>query len=220
MSDILPERAVFELDFCLHGIIGIDVVATVDEKIRLQAAHLLVEPHTTPFWIDAPPLAGGIPAPDKGDVAALGWCGAEMAQGGRTHDFVVSQILEEDTVENLLPGGQIGQLDTRRKVADSESGGTLHPSGIGEGVGGGIFHEHAARFVGTTPDDGRIAGHVTAGDAVRDARTCTVRSHKRWGSALGPGTTLADASGEDARAGQTTEDRKARRLMRAIRFPS
>src|SRR5262245_5277424 len=78
-DDILPERAVVELDFCLYGVIGVNIVATMDEKIRLQAAHLFIDPHAAPLRIDAPPLAGGIPAPDKGDVAALGWSCPEMA---------------------------------------------------------------------------------------------------------------------------------------------
>src|SRR5438132_8137031 len=119
-DDILPERAVVELDLCLNGIIGIDIVAAVDEKIRLQAAYLFVNPHAAPLWIDAPPLAGGISAPDKGDVAALGWCCPEMAQGGRAHNFGVSQILEDNAVEDLLPRWQISQFDAGGKVADSQ----------------------------------------------------------------------------------------------------
>src|SRR5262245_35334606 len=202
-EDILPERAVFELDFCLHRIIGIDVVAAMDEKIRLQTAHLVVNPHATPLWIDAPPLASGIPAPDKGDVAALGWCRAEMAQGGSDQDFGASEVLENHAIEDLLPSWQIGQRDACRKVADGKRGWALHPSSIGKGVCSGIFHQHAAWFVGTTPDDGRVVGHVTAGYAIWDARTCTVRRHECWSGALRPRTTLPGASGEDARTGQS-----------------
>src|SRR5262245_5931637 len=202
-DDILPERAVFEFDFCLHRIIGIDVVATVDEKIRLQTAHLVVNPHPAPLWIDAPPLACGIPTPYKGDVAALGWCRAEMAQGWSAQDFGVSEILEKNTVEDLLSCWQIGQLDACRKVADGKSGWALYPSSLGEGVRGSIFHQHAAWLVCTTPDNGRVAGHVTTGDAVGDARTCTVRRHNCWGDTLRPRTTLADASGKDIRASQS-----------------
>src|SRR6266436_3093584 len=165
----------------------------MNEKIRLQAAHLFVEPHTTPLRIDAPPLSDGIAAPDKDNVATLGWRCAEMAQYRGTQGFQVSQILEHDAVKDLLAGGQIGQLEACRKVADGESGWALRPLGIGEGVRGGIVYQHTARFVGTTPDRGRIAGHVTAGHAVWDTRTYTVSGHQDWGSPLRPWTTSAYA---------------------------
>lgn len=74
--------------------------------------------------------------------------------------------------------------------------------------------------VGTTPDDGRIAGHVTARYAVwGDARRSTIRSHQRRDGALRPRSTLADASGEDAHPARATDNQNARRLMRAIRLP-
>jgi hypothetical protein len=51
--------------------VGIDAIATMDEKMRLDPAHGLINPHAAKGLVDAPALACRIATPEEADVFAF-----------------------------------------------------------------------------------------------------------------------------------------------------
>jgi hypothetical protein len=133
--DVLPDRAIVQFDLCCDRIVRVDVIAVVDEKVRMQPTHLLVNLHAAPFRIDPPSLPGGVSPPNEGDIPALHWGGPQMPDHWYTQRFDVEQALEHDAVEDLLSGGN-SMRSTRavKSLAASAAGPIIRLGFLNESV--------------------------------------------------------------------------------------
>jgi hypothetical protein len=107
-----------------------------------------------------------------------------MPDHWHTQSFALDQILEHDSVEDLLSRWQIGEIDASREIASYQRCRAYHTLRILERIGGGVLDDHTTGAVCTAPDDGGVTGRVAAGDTVRDGRTLGVGCDKGWGTSL------------------------------------
>src|SRR5262249_48225861 len=119
--------------------IGIDVVAAVDEELRIAPAHRLVDLHAAEVRIDAPVLAGGVAAPNEANVAAA-LAAAEpvlvvvrqtaqhhaAAFDRRAQRALVREALEAGADEYLTTGRQVHEVLARDEVGVLERVGADH----------------------------------------------------------------------------------------------
>src|SRR5262249_42799934 len=105
-DEILPDFAIRHFLLGRHRIVGVDVVAIVDEEIRLVLAHRRIGTHAAARLVDAPALSGGVAGPHEADRASIAWRSAETADGRLADNTGRSKIPKSDAIENLLAGGQ------------------------------------------------------------------------------------------------------------------
>ena len=86
---VLPDRAVVQRDLRLQRTVGIDLVAAVDEEIRIVTPHRLIQAIATPFRIDAPALPGLVAREGEGDGTAVARGRAQPADQRRAFDAPV-----------------------------------------------------------------------------------------------------------------------------------
>src|SRR5262249_38391099 len=132
---VLPDGAVVQGDLRLERPVRVDLVAGVDEEVRLTLAHDLVEAHPTPARVDAPALAGLVTGVREGDRATSGRCGPEAAGQGCAHHPRIGEILEVDPAEDLLAGREATEVDARREVAVAERSRADDTAHVPEGLG-------------------------------------------------------------------------------------
>jgi len=126
-------------------------------------------------------------SPDHAKVMVRGPLGAVQAAGRRrAPGLEIGQVLEQDAVVNVLPGGQAGEVHPRGEVGLGERGRADDAPGVPERVRRGVLHDESRGAIGLAPDDGPIRGHVSALHATGDAGAQPVRGHHRGGPALGP----------------------------------
>jgi hypothetical protein len=180
-DEILPDFAIRHFLLGRHWIVGVDVVAIVDEKIRPIVSHRRIGTHATARLVDAPALSGGVAGPHEADRAPIARRGAETADGRLADNAGRSKVLKADAIENLLPG---------RQAVDQRLGGEIAlRQGIDIGtavyhvetVGGGNLDLHAGRPVGARPNHGRVDRHVARLHAVRDRRPVSGKAQIRAG---------------------------------------
>ena len=109
-DNVGPQCAVCQLDLGLDRPVSIDGVTTVQEKVGVDLAHLLIDLHATPGFIDAPTLAGGVAAPGEAHITACFGTGhrrqAQMTGQGLRQDSLVVQVLQHHAVKNFLASRQ------------------------------------------------------------------------------------------------------------------
>ena len=177
-NDVLPDLAVRHFLLGVDRPVGIDVVAVVNEKIRLVLEDSGVSAHAAARLVDTPALADGIARPHEADRALVARRGAEAANHRLAGNGRRRQILRADAIEDVLAGGQIlhqclgGEIAFRQRV-DIDAA-----DNIFEAVGGGEFDLQARRPVGTGPYHAGIDGHIAGLDAVADGRPVTGAAEK------------------------------------------
>ena len=67
--DVFPDRPTRQPDFRRHRVVGVYRVAAVNEKIRLELPHRLVDAHSSECRIDAIALTHGVGGPYEPDIA-------------------------------------------------------------------------------------------------------------------------------------------------------
>jgi hypothetical protein len=159
----------------------------MDEEIRPVAQHGRVGAHAAAGLVDAPALAGGIAGPDERDGTAVARRAAKTSGHRLAHDRRRGQILEADTIEDVL---------ARRQPLDQGIGGKIgfgqrvdeHGAVDGlEAVGGRNLSQHARRPIGARPDHGGVVGDVAGLDAVSNERAIGGAAEVRLGDAAGRG---------------------------------
>ena len=165
-DDVLPHRAIAQLDFSGDGTIGIDGVAAVQKHIGVDLAHLFIDAHATKGFVDTKALACGVPAPDQTEWA--GGCargrqrGAEMPlHGGRAH-IGAGKVFQHHAVEDVLTGWQALQVNAACAVAAAEQIRAAQLGTLRKAGGGAPFQPHAGIAAGAGPDDGAVGQHITA----------------------------------------------------------
>ena len=165
-DQVLPQRAIGQAHFGQDGAVGIDGVAAVHEHVGVGLAHGFVDAHAAKVLVDAPALAGGVPAPHQAQALACrlvrGLRGAEMALLHRRAHVGAGKVFQRDAVENVLAGRQALQVDAARAVAAGQQVGAAHALALGKAGGGGPLQPHAGVAAGARPDDGAVGQHVTA----------------------------------------------------------
>src|SRR6516162_1996110 len=105
-DEILPDLTIRHFLFGRHRIVGVDVVAIVNEKIRPVLAHRRIGTHAAARLVDAPALSSGIAGPHEADRAPITRRSAEAANGWLSDNARRGKVLKADAIENLLTGWQ------------------------------------------------------------------------------------------------------------------
>jgi hypothetical protein len=108
--------------------------------------------------------------------------------------------LERDAVEELLPRGQLGEIDAGREVAGGQRCRAYHALEIGERLRGGILDDRPTGTVCAAPDDRGVTGHIAAGDAIGDGRTRRLGCDEGWGGPLRQEAVHLRAGGKGTRS--------------------
>ena len=99
---VAPDRAVVERDLGLDRPVRVDLVAGVDEEVRVRAPHDLVHLHAAPGGVDAPPLPGFVAREREGHGAAGRGRRPESAGHRRAKHLRAREVLEQHAIEDLL----------------------------------------------------------------------------------------------------------------------
>ena len=166
--DVAPGAAATgQRDLGLDRTVGVDHVAAVDEEIRLQPAHRLVDLHPAPLQIDPPPLPRGVAGPHERHVASVGGRGLETAGDRRADGLEIAEVLEAHPIEDVLAGGQAGEHGLGGEAGLREGRGAEETADVAEPFGRCILDEQPGRTIGRTPDHRSFRSHVAALDAER-----------------------------------------------------
>ena len=196
--EVLPRAAPGEVDLGLEGAVGVDHVAAVDEEVRLEAAHHLVEPHATPRGVDPPALTGGVPGPHERHVAAVHGRRPEAPDHGHAGRLHVAEVEERHPVEDVLARRQAGERHLRGVACLRQRRGAHDAPRVLEALGGGVFDEQAGRAVRRAPHDRPLGGDLAGLHAEGQGRA---RGSRRLGGRAagpGPGGDQGAAGGECA----------------------
>jgi hypothetical protein len=180
LDEVAPRRSVVEADRLRDRPVGVDEIAGVDEEVRLDGAHRGERLHAAVGFVQAPPLATDVAAPDdldrsrcpgrrpEGAADRL----AERAPGGFEARLVDDPLSRRQAGE-VEPGGEVGVGRRRRRDPLARAG---------QRVGGGVADAQPGRPVRPAPDDGAIGLDVAALDAGGDDRPGRgVAAHGRGG---------------------------------------
>src|SRR5688572_17621941 len=88
----------------------------MNEEIGHYKPHRLVNLQSAEFGVDAPALSADVAAPDETHIASCVRRREETARGGLAEDFRVIERLKSDSVENLLTGRQVGEVDAGGEI--------------------------------------------------------------------------------------------------------
>ena len=174
-DQVFPETSVIELDFRLDRPVRIDLVAGVDEEVRVEFAHRLVNPIAPHGFVDAPTLPGLVAGKGEHDIARPVGRRAEPAGLGHAVDGGAGQVLKLDTVEMGLSRSETAQVDPGREIAGLKGGRPDDPAHVRHRLGCRYVNDHARGPVSAAPDDRPAIGHISAHDAVGHLRTCRLR---------------------------------------------
>src|SRR5262249_57416805 len=105
-DDILPDFTIRHFLLGRHRIVGVDVVAIVDEKIRPVFAHRRIGTHAAARLVDAPALSGGVAGPYEADRASIARRSAEVTDDRLANNAGRGEVLKANAIENFLTGGQ------------------------------------------------------------------------------------------------------------------
>ncbi len=188
--EVLPGAAPGEIDLGLEGAVGVDHVAAVDEEVRLEAAHHLVEAHAAPRGVDPPALPGGVAGPHERHVAAVHGRRPEAPDHGRAGRLHVAEVEERHPVEDVLARGQAGERHLRGIACLRQRRGAHDAARVLEALGGGVFDEHAGRAVRRAPHDRPLGGDLAGLHAEGQGRARRP-SGKPRGGARHPAATRA-----------------------------
>jgi hypothetical protein len=183
---VLPDGAVLEPDLGRDGPVRVDLIAGVDEEVRVAAAHELVHLHPAPVGIDAPALPDLVPRPGEGDGPPAQGRRAESPGRGCAQHLGIGEVLEQNAVEDVLPGGQSAEVHPRGEIGFGQRGGPDDPPDVSECFRRGVLDDEPRGTVGPAPDDGSVAGDVIALDPAGDGRTQSIRRHHRGRLGLRP----------------------------------
>ena len=170
--EVLPDLSVVQLDFRQDGLVGVDRVAQMDEDIRLDLPHRIVEAQAAPLRVDAPTLTDRVRRPDECQVT-IGRgrrCGDETARCGSADTAEVREVLEQHAIENPLTPWKIAKNRPRSEVGTSERGRPLNAPHVVELIGGCVFDDHARRPIAAAPDDEAIRTGGAGGNTLRQRR--------------------------------------------------
>ena len=107
-DEVFPDGAVGKLEARPDGIVRVDGIPAVDEKVRPHLADRRIGLHAVVVGIGAKSLATGVAAPRKEHVAAVLGGGHELAHGGFAR-ALAGGILEAHAVEDAFAGRQVPQ---------------------------------------------------------------------------------------------------------------
>ena len=178
--DVAPHGPVGQGDGLGDRAVGVDRVARVDEEVGGEGAPGLVGAHATARRVDAPALAGGVPAPGEGHVGPGGRGGAQPAHGRLAAPLGPGDVLEDHAVEDVLARGQPAQRHARRQVRALRGERAAHPARAGEGLRGRPLHDHAGLAVGPRPHHAARRRDLAALHAVGDERQRALGRQGAW----------------------------------------
>jgi len=181
---VLPDLAVVQLDLRQDGLVGVNRVAQMDEDIRLDLSHRIVEAQAAPFGVDTPTLTNRVRRPDECHVT-IGRgcrCGDEAARRGSADTADVPEVLEQHAIENPLTSWKIAKNRPRSEVRAAERRRPLNAPHVGEAIGGCVLDDHARRPVAAAPDDEAIRTGGGRGNTLRQRREGPFSLHDGGGS--------------------------------------
>jgi len=156
----------------------------VDEEVRLEAAHRLVDAVSAEAFVDAPALAGLVAGEGEHDLARLQAGCPEAANHRLAQGAGVGEAVESHAVEVRLARLQTGEVEARGEVAVLQSRRADKARGVPHRRSGRELDDHARGPVGSAPDQRAAVGHIAAHHAERQLRSCTLGRDDRGRYAL------------------------------------
>jgi len=142
----------------------------MQEEIRPVFPHGGEGEHAAIVGVDAPALAGDVAAPDKADVTSVAGRGAEAADHGLPDDIGMGEVAEADSIEDVLPRGQVFQQHFCGEVALRQRRDRRQRARIAERLSGRDLDHHLRRPVRARPHHAAIGADVAGLHAVGDDR--------------------------------------------------
>src|SRR5499427_7167727 len=134
----------------------------MNKEVRPHAPHRLVNLQTAEFGVDAPTLSAHVAAPDKAQVSFRIRRREETARRQSAENLRVVEGLKSDAVENLLSGGQVGEVDAGGEVGRFDSRRANDAPRVLKRFRRRIFDDHSRGPVAAAPDYRAIGCYVAA----------------------------------------------------------
>src|SRR5438477_7040757 len=111
----------------------------MDEKVRIEAPHRVVDAHASNRRIDSETLSHGVAGPEKTDIARDRGAGSEAACG-RLAQCTSVTILKTHSEKECSAGLKVPEINAAGEVGSVRDDGSLNPAKSAEVFCGRVLH--------------------------------------------------------------------------------